>query len=66
MKYSVLIIQTGPRSFSVHSPDIDCCVATGSSVQDALDGFRQAAGDVRERGEEVPQPVTMVDTIEVS
>ncbi|MBM3269618.1 MAG: type II toxin-antitoxin system HicB family antitoxin [Candidatus Sericytochromatia bacterium] len=70
MKYVIIIEQAAPDSFCVHSPDIDCCFSTGNSVEDAVKGFKQAVRrylkDLRARGEEPPQPVTMVDTIEVA
>jgi predicted RNase H-like HicB family nuclease len=69
LKYAIVITRTGPRSYSVHSPDIPLCIAAGHSKNQAIGYFRQAVeyylNDLREMGKRPPRPTTFVDTIEV-
>ncbi len=70
MKYPILIEKTAPDCYCVSSPDVDGCVSTGDSIEDAVAGFREALEIhlrfIREAGGQVPLPETLVDTVEVT
>ena len=68
-RYSVIIESTS-TGFSAYSPDVLGCVAVGNSegetrqnFQDALIAHFQA---MREVGEPIPDPHTLVDYVEVA
>ncbi len=70
MRYAIVILKAGHKSYNVYSPDIDCCFAAGRSVEEAVAFFRQAVEqylkDLREMGRKPPKPTTLVDTIDVT
>ncbi len=70
MKYAIVIHKTGLKSFSVSSPDIDCCFAVGETKEEAVSYFRLAVEqylkDLHEMGLKPPKPMATVATIEVS
>ena len=70
MRYSILIEKTAPDCYCVFSPDVDGCVSTGDSIEDAVSGFREALEIhfrfIRDAGGEVPLPRTLVDSVDVT
>jgi len=68
-RYPVVIEPTG-AGYSAYSPDVSGCVAAGyteeetrRNFQDALIAHFQAVRDV---GEQIPEPHTSVDYVEVA
>jgi predicted RNase H-like HicB family nuclease len=68
-RYPVVIEQTG-TGYSAYLPDVSGCVATGDTeeetrrnIQDALIAHFEA---MREVGEQIPEPHTSVDYVEVA
>lgn len=61
IKYLVVVEET-PTGFSAYSPDLEGCVATGSSRDDVEKNMRQAIefhlDGLRREGYEVPKPHT--------
>ncbi len=62
MKYLV-IIEKGADNYSAYSPDISGCVATGKSIEEALENMREALEfhfeDMIENGEAIPAPKSL-------
>ena len=42
MNKQLIVIEKAKNSYSVYSPLVDGCIATGNSREDALDGFLEA------------------------
>jgi predicted RNase H-like HicB family nuclease len=68
MKYLVILEET-PTGFSAYSPDVEGCIATGSSREEVEQHMREALefhlDGLREEGYEIPPPratATWVDT----
>jgi predicted RNase H-like HicB family nuclease len=55
MKYVLIIEDTG-NNFSAFSPDLPGCIATGSSVEETLQEWKDAASFHLEGLETFPQP----------
>jgi predicted RNase H-like HicB family nuclease len=68
-RYPVVIEKTG-TGFSAYSPDVLGCVATGETEEGTRQNFRDALrahfDAMREIGEEIPEPQTSVDYVEVA
>jgi predicted RNase H-like HicB family nuclease len=69
MKYAV-VIEKAKSNFSAYVPDLPGCVATGATIEEVENQIREAIEfhieDMRQDGEEVPQPSSSVDYIEVA
>ncbi len=69
MKYAVVIEKT-ETNFSAFVPDLSGCVATGLTIEDAEKQIREAIEfhieGMKQDGEEVPQPSSCVEYIEVA
>ena len=69
MQYAI-VIEKAPRNYSAYLPDVPGCVATGKTVQQTIDRLREALTmhfqDMVERGEQLPDPDTIVDHIDVA
>jgi len=69
MQYAV-VIEKSPRNYSAYLPDVPGCVASGKTVQQTIDRLREALAmhfrDMVERGEQLPDPETIVDHIDVA
>ncbi len=69
MKYVIIIEPTG-TGFSAYSPDLDGCVATGSSRSEVQQNMTEAISVhlelLRESGQEVPQPRSSAAVVEVA
>ena len=69
MKYAV-VIEKAESNFSAFVPDLPGCVATGSTIEEVEEQIREAIEfhieDMKQEGEEVPQPNSSVEYIEVT
>ena len=68
-RYSVVIEPTG-TGFSAYSPDVDGCAAAGETEDETRRNFQDALAAhfeaMREVGEPIPEPHTLVDYVEVA
>ena len=68
-RYPVVIESTG-TDFSSYSPDVPGCAATGDTEEEARRNFQEALAAhfdaMREVGEQIPEPHTSVDYVEVA
>ncbi len=69
MKYAV-VIEKAESNFSAFVPDLPGCVATGSTIEEVEEQIREAIEfhieDMKQDGEEIPQPNSQVEYIEVA
>jgi predicted RNase H-like HicB family nuclease len=69
MRYVILLYQTS-TGFSAHCPDVDGVVATGPSREICRKNMEEALEfhfeGLREDGDAIPQPETLVDFVEVN
>ena len=69
MKYLVVIEKTG-TGYSAYSPDLEGCVATGSTSEEVVENMREAVEfhieGLRAEGYEVPEPHSSSRYLEVS
>jgi predicted RNase H-like HicB family nuclease len=68
-RYPIVIEKTG-TGFSAYSPDVLGCVAAGDTAEETRQSFQDALrahfDAMREVGEEIPEPQTSVDYVEVA
>ena len=68
MEY-VVILEQGPTSYGAYVPDLPGCVAVGETHEEAMQLIREAIEmhieSLRENGEPVPEPHSLVETIDV-
>jgi predicted RNase H-like HicB family nuclease len=68
-RYSVVIERTS-TGVSAYSPDVAGCAAVGGTEDETRDSFRDALichlEAMREIGEEIPEPSSTVDYVEVA
>ncbi len=69
MKYAV-VIEKAQSNYSAYVPDLPGCVATGATVAEVEAQIREAIefhiDGMRQDGEEIPQPSSSVEYIEVA
>jgi predicted RNase H-like HicB family nuclease len=69
MKY-LLIIEPTNTGYSAYSPDLDGCVATGTSLEEVKQNMQEAIifhlEGLRLEGHQLPQPHCLVTAIEVT
>ena len=69
MRYAIVIEKTA-KNYSAYAPDVPGCVATGRTVAQTLQAMREALEfhfeGLIEDGLPVPDPVTVVDAVDVS
>jgi predicted RNase H-like HicB family nuclease len=69
MKYAV-VIEKAHSNYSAYVPDLPGCVATGSTIEEVEKEIREAIEfhieGMRQDGEIVPQPSSLVEYIEVT
>lgn len=67
MKYAVVYERT-PNNYSAYVPDLPGCVATGATraevEREIRDAVRLHLELMRESGEEIPAPTTLVGTVD--
>ena len=65
-----LIIERTATGFSAYSPDVPGCAAAGDTEEETRASFRDALEShfeaMREIGEPIPEPVSLVDYVEVA
>jgi len=70
MKRYPVVIEKTETGFSAYSPDVPGCVAVGDTEQETRQNFQDALRShfdaMREVGEEIPEPHTLVDYVEVA
>ena len=68
MKYAVIYEKTG-NGYSAHLPDLPGCVAAGVTLEETQQLIREAVEmhleGMREDGEPIPEPTTVVESIMV-
>ena len=68
-RYPVIIEQSG-TGYSAYSPDVSGCVAAGDTEEETRRNFQDALmahfDAMREVGEQIPEPHTSVDYVEVA
>jgi predicted RNase H-like HicB family nuclease len=68
-RYPVVIEQTG-TGYSAYSPDVAGCVAAGDTEEKTRRNFQDALIEhfqaMREVGEQIPEPHSSVDYVEVA
>ena len=69
VRYAV-VIEKAQNNYAAYVPDLDGCVATGKTVEETESSIRQAIElhlhAMREIGEPVPAPPSLVREVEVS
>jgi predicted RNase H-like HicB family nuclease len=67
-RYAILIYKAG-NNYSAHVPDVDGCIASGSTIEDTAANLRDALEfhfeAMAEHGETIPEPEAIVEYIEV-
>jgi predicted RNase H-like HicB family nuclease len=67
MRYVTLLYQTS-TGYSAHCPDVDGCVATGSTLEECRANMEEALAfhfeGMQEDGETIPQPEAIVDYVD--
>ena len=69
MKYAV-VIEQADSNFSAYVPDLQGCVATGSTIEEVERKIREAIEfhleGMKEDGLSIPKPISSVDYVEVA
>lgn len=69
MKYLIVIEKTG-TGYSAYSPDVEGCVATGSTKDEAEKAMKEAIAfhieGLKQEGYEIPLPHTFAEYLDVS
>lgn len=69
MRYAI-VVEKIENNFSAHVPDLPGCVATGQTVEEVENEIRTAIEfhieGLREDGLAIPQPVSIVEYLEVA
>ena len=69
MRYAIVVEKT-ENNYSAYVPDLPGCVATGQTVEEVENEIRAAIEfhieGLREDGQAVPQPVSIVEYLEVA
>lgn len=68
MRYAV-VIEKGKKNYGVYVPDVPGCVSVGDTVEECLTNIREALqlhfDGMREDGDRIPDPLSLVDYVEV-
>ena len=68
MRYAV-VVEKAENNFSAYVPDLPGCIAAAESQEEVLELIREAIDfhleGMREAGEEIPQPSTIAEYIDV-
>jgi predicted RNase H-like HicB family nuclease len=69
MKRYAIVIEKAPSNYSAYVPDLPGCVATGATVEETESLLREAIDlhleGMREDGLPIPEPVSVVEYLEV-
>lgn len=70
LKRYALVIEPTSTGYSAFSPDVPGCASVGDTEEEARRNFQDALGahfeTMREIGEPIPEPRTLVDWVEVA
>lgn len=65
-----IVIERTETGYSAYSPDVDGCAAVGNTEEETRQHFQEALvahfEAMREVGEPIPEPHTLVDYVEVA
>ena len=68
MRYAV-VVEKAENNFSAYVPDLPGCIAAAESQEEVMELIREAIDfhleGMREAGEEIPQPSTIAEYVEV-
>jgi len=68
MKYAI-VIEKAPSNYSAYVPDLPGCVATGATIEEVEREIRDAIEfhieGMRQDGENVPQPSSTVEYVDI-
>jgi predicted RNase H-like HicB family nuclease len=68
MRYAV-VVERANKNFSAYVPDLPGCIAAAESQEEVLELIREAIDfhleGMRRAGEEIPQPTTVTEYVEV-
>jgi predicted RNase H-like HicB family nuclease len=69
MRYAIVVEKT-ENNYSAYAPDLPGCVATGQTLEETENEIRAAIEfhieGLREDGQAIPQPVSIVEYLEVA
>ncbi len=69
MRYAIVVEKT-ENNYSAYVPDLPGCVATGQTLEETENEIRSAIEfhieGLREDGQTIPQPVSIVEYLEVA
>jgi predicted RNase H-like HicB family nuclease len=70
MKRYAIVVEKASANYAAYVPDLPGCVATGDTVEETKQRLREAielhVRGLEEDGLAVPEPSSLVDTIEVT
>ncbi len=68
MRYAI-IIEKATNNYSAYAPDVPGCIATGATVEETLQGMREALAAhfelMRKDNDSIPQPETSIAYVDV-
>jgi predicted RNase H-like HicB family nuclease len=68
MRYAI-VIEKSPTSYGAYVPDLPGCIAVGETEEEVRELIAEAIDfhieGMRENGEDVPEPMTQVEYVEV-
>ena len=68
MKRYAVVFEKASRNWTLYGPDLPRCVTTGSTIEEARRLIAEAIEfleGMRLRGESVPEPTTVTETVEI-
>jgi len=69
VKYAV-VFEKAANNWAAYVPDLPGCITTGKTLEETRTNIAEAVRGhldvMRGRGEQVPEPTTVADTVEVS
>jgi len=69
MKYAV-VVEKGPESYGAYAPDLPGCAVVGVTRKEVIKLIQEAIElhfqSLRERGDEVPPPVSSIEFVDVA
>jgi predicted RNase H-like HicB family nuclease len=68
-EYAVILEKAG-KNWGAYSPDVDGCIATGDTADEALSQFQEALDlhirTIKEVGGVVPEPSAIIRTVKIA
>ncbi len=66
----VIIVEKAGKNYSAYAPDLPGCIATGKTVEEAVDRMKGAIefnlGGMKEEGLNIPQPAALAKSVEIA